>query len=153
MRARVGAFLLVLAVLTLLTAPLAPPGGAAAQSGGPYGMTWSTVDSGGFTVSSGGQFTLGGTIGQSDAGLLVGGDYTLGGGFWGGGPMESASSHDIFLPLVLANAQPSQADTIFHNGTVLTWKARPGRPNPDARPRRWTHPHPELPLGVGDRSR
>jgi len=129
-RARVGAFLLVLAVLTLLTAPLAPPGGAAAQSGGPYGMTWSTVDSGGFTVSSGGQFTLGGTIGQSDAGLLVGGDYTLGGGFWGGGPMESASSHDIFLPLVLANAQPSQADTIFRNGTVLTmegetWAAEP----------------------------
>jgi hypothetical protein len=91
-------------------------------------MTWSTIDCGGTIVSSGGQFTLGGTIGQSDAGLMVGGDYTLGGGFWGGGARQSGPEHHIFLPIVLANAQPPQADLIFHNGTVLKMGGIPGRP-------------------------
>ena len=120
MRPRVSPLLLVLALSTLLSGPMMARRGAAAQSGGPYGLTWSTVDSGGYTVSSGGPFTLGGTIGQADPGLMVGGEYTLGGGFWGGGPRQSGPEHRIFLPLVLANAGPAHADTIFHNGTVLT---------------------------------
>jgi hypothetical protein len=43
---------------------------------------WFTVDGGGGT-SSGGQFTLSGTAGQPDAGVMTGGGYTLHGGFWG----------------------------------------------------------------------
>ena len=87
------AILLALAVLLLLASV------ALAQSGGGYDLTWNTVDAGGYTFSTGGDYSLGGTIGQPDAGVLTGGDYTLGGGFWGGG----AIGHRIYLPLVLRN--------------------------------------------------
>lgn len=40
-----------------------------------------TVDSGGITVA-GGDLELSGTIGQPDAGVAGGGDFTLVGGFW-----------------------------------------------------------------------
>ena len=48
----------------------------------PYEISWFTVDGGGGT-SSGGAYTVSGTIGQPDAGQLAGGGYTLSGGFWG----------------------------------------------------------------------
>lgn len=85
------AILLALAVLLLLASV------ALAQSGNGYDLTWSTIDGGGYTFSTGGDYTLGGTVGQPDAGLLSGGDYTLAGGFWGGG----AIGHRIYLPLIL----------------------------------------------------
>jgi len=47
-----------------------------------YRIDWFTIDGGGGT-SSGGQYTLSGTIGQPDAGELKGGNYVLEGGFWG----------------------------------------------------------------------
>ena len=75
---------------------------ALAQSGGGYNLSWSSVDGGGYTFSSGGAYILGGTIGQPDAGLLSGGNYTLGGGFWGGGA-AAAIEYEIYLPLVLRN--------------------------------------------------
>lgn len=46
-----------------------------------YAIDWSTLDGGG-GPSSGGAYTLNGTIGQSDAGVSSGGSYTLHGGFW-----------------------------------------------------------------------
>jgi hypothetical protein len=52
---------------------------ALAQS---YSVDWFTVDGGG-GVSSGGTYTVSGTIGQPDAGRLSGGCYTVEGGFWG----------------------------------------------------------------------
>jgi hypothetical protein len=75
-------------------------GGALAQSGGGYNLTWHTVDGGGGT-STGGGFTLTGTAGQPDAGLLTGGEYRLGGGFWGGGEVALAPGLETYLPLVL----------------------------------------------------
>src|SRR6476660_9303310 len=54
-----------------------------AQVGGGYDLSWSSVDGGGGTSSSGGIYALGGTIGQPDAGQLSGGTYSLTGGFWG----------------------------------------------------------------------
>jgi len=70
-----------------------------ALAAGGYDLSWWTVDSGGYTFSTGGDYSLGGTIGQPDAGVMSGGDYSLTGGFWGGGaaPVE----HNIYLPLVL----------------------------------------------------
>lgn len=59
---------------------------AQAQTGGPYDLTWSTIDGGGGT-SSGEQYLLTGTIGQADAAYLYGGDYDVFGGFWPGGPL------------------------------------------------------------------
>ena len=54
--------------------------GARAQN---FGIDWFTLDGGG-GVSSGGAYSLSGTIGQSDSGNLSGGSYFLEGGFWGG---------------------------------------------------------------------
>lgn len=59
---------------------------AVAQTGGDYDLTWSTIDGGGETFSTGGDYELGGTIGQPDAGAMTGGDYALTGGFWFGMP-------------------------------------------------------------------
>jgi hypothetical protein len=47
-----------------------------------YAINWWTIDGGGGT-STGGIFTLTGTIGQPDAGRIAGGAYQLDGGFWG----------------------------------------------------------------------
>jgi hypothetical protein len=47
-----------------------------------YSIDWFTIDGGGGT-SSGGAYSLSGTIGQPDAGILSGGAYSLTGGFWG----------------------------------------------------------------------
>ena len=47
-----------------------------------YSVNWSAVDGGGGT-STGGVYTVSGTIGQPDAGKLAGSNYTLEGGFWG----------------------------------------------------------------------
>ena len=49
---------------------------------GQYSIDWSTIDGGGGT-STGGVYTVSGTIGQPDAGRLSGGNFTLQGGFWG----------------------------------------------------------------------
>ncbi len=46
-----------------------------------YAIDWFTIDGGG-GQSSGGAYTLNGTIGQPDAGRSSGGAYTLHGGFW-----------------------------------------------------------------------
>ena len=47
-----------------------------------YSIDWHTIDGGGGT-STGGVYSVSGTIGQPDAGKLAGGIYTLDGGFWG----------------------------------------------------------------------
>lgn len=53
-----------------------------AQTGGSYDLSWSTLDGGGYTFSTGGTYSLGGTIGQPEAGEMNGGVYALSGGFW-----------------------------------------------------------------------
>jgi hypothetical protein len=73
---------------------------AAAQTGAGYDLSWWTVDGGGGTWSTGGGYQLSGTAGQPDAGLMAGGGYTLGGGFWGGGETAAAPCK-LYLPLVL----------------------------------------------------
>lgn len=62
-----------------------------------YTLDWWTADSGGGS-SSGGSYSLSGTIGQPDAGLLTGGQYTLGGGFWAGGAWTPENR--LYLPLI-----------------------------------------------------
>jgi hypothetical protein len=65
-----------------------------------YAISRWTVDGGGATVSTGGGYSLGGTIGQPDAGVLAGGSYTLAGGFWRG----TVTSYRLYLPLVLCQS-------------------------------------------------
>ena len=64
-----------------------------------YDLSWWTVDGGGQTFSSDGRYSLGGTTGQPDAGILEGVDYTLVGGFWSGAKVE----YLLRLPLALRN--------------------------------------------------
>ena len=81
--------LLVLVALTLLIAvPIL------AQTGGGYDLTWSSIDGGGGTSSSG-AYTMSGTTGQFDAGRTSGGGYTLVSGFW-----AAAGGSTLFLPVV-----------------------------------------------------
>jgi hypothetical protein len=54
------------------------PSIASAQN---YSIDWHSIDAGGGT-SSGGAFTLAGTIGEPESILMSGGSYSLEGGFW-----------------------------------------------------------------------
>ena len=69
----------------------------AIPAGGGHEVAWSTIDSGGAMFSTGGGYSLGGTIGQADAGTLSSGSYALNGGFWGG----ASAQYRVYLPLVL----------------------------------------------------
>ena len=86
----------LLAALLALVAIALP---AQAQSGNGYDLSWWTVDGGGATFSTGGEYSLGGTAGQPDAALWAGGEYTLVGGFWGGLAIE----YLVYLPVALKN--------------------------------------------------
>lgn len=68
-----------------------------------FSVPWWTMDSGGDT-SRGGQFALSGTVGQSDAGPMSNGDYTLMGGFWNSaisGIGGSKTSYSLYLPSII----------------------------------------------------
>src|SRR5216117_2157775 len=47
-----------------------------------YSIDWFTIDGGG-GASTGGVYSVSGTIGQPDAGTMSGGNFTVNGGFWG----------------------------------------------------------------------
>ena len=68
-----------LALVGAVIAALALVGLALAQGG--FDLGWYTVDGGG-ARSSGGGYTLEGSIGQPDAGTVSGGSYSLQGGYW-----------------------------------------------------------------------
>jgi hypothetical protein len=85
---------------------------AAIPASAQYTIDWSTLDGGG-GQSSGGAYTLTGTIGQPDAATSSGGSYTLHGGFWSAFavvPTEDAPSLRIIRSgpnVVLAWPNPS----------------------------------------------
>lgn len=89
-------------------------GVAQGQSGGGYDLSWNTIDGGGATFSTGGAYSLGGTIGQPDAGQMAGGAYSLAGGFWRGG--SSA-------PTAVEPPTPAA-------GAPLVFRLHPSAPNP-----------------------
>ncbi len=91
-------FLPLVALLVLLLSGI-----ALAQTGDGYDLSWSTVDGGGYTFSTGAGYTLGCTIGQPDAGEMSGGGHTLQGGFWGS-IVEYVQR--VLLPLILKNYGP-----------------------------------------------
>lgn len=65
-----------------------------------YNLDWFTIDGGG-GASTGGIYTLNGTIGQPDAGPMSGGIYKLEGGFWafaaGAAIAEPTPELNVFL--------------------------------------------------------
>lgn len=87
-----------------------------------YDISWYKVAGGGGT-STGGVYTVSGTIGQHDAGTLVGGQYSLTGGFWG------------IIAAVQTPGAPQLLITVTTNHfAILSWQAAfPGfHPQQDA---------------------
>jgi hypothetical protein len=66
-----------------------------------YSIDWFTIDGGGGT-STGGVYSVSGTIGQPDAGVLSGGNYTIVGGFWGGIiPIQTEGGPTLYIQNLL----------------------------------------------------
>ena len=85
-----------------LLALVALGGATLAQDGGDYTLPRWSADGGGATASRAGDYLLGGTAGQPDAGALQAGAYTLGGGFWAGGLAGTVpSDYRVLLPVVV----------------------------------------------------
>lgn len=63
-----------------LSLALAAP--SLAQTGGPWDLRWSTIDTGGNTAN-GGPWTLSASVAQHDAGVSDALPWTLAAGFWG----------------------------------------------------------------------
>jgi len=76
-----------------------------------YSIDWFTIDGGGGT-STGGVYSVSGTIGQPDAGHMSGGNYTLDGGFWG-----------IIAAVQLPGAPLLRVVLTTTNTVVLAWPA------------------------------
>lgn len=103
---------------TALALALAAPA-ARAQSGGGYDLTRASYSGGGLGPVTGGEYSLGGSIGQADAGLLTGGSFELIGGFWGPASLPTTGTGPVAdaIPKVfgsrLASANP------FHQSVSL----------------------------------
>lgn len=81
-------------ILALFGSVLAGATSALAQS---YSIDWFTIDGGGGT-STGGGYSVSGTIGQPDAGVSSSGNYSLIGGFWGAViPVPQAGGPTLFI--------------------------------------------------------
>jgi hypothetical protein len=91
-----------------------------------YSVDWFTIDGGGGT-STGGVYSVTGTIGQPDAGQLSGGNYSVDGGFWGviaavqtpGAPLLSVSVTTTNTVLV-SWPYPSTGFGLQQNSTLGT---------------------------------
>jgi hypothetical protein len=83
-----------LMALLVIAALILAAGSVSAGPTASYDIPWWTVEGGGGD-SSAGQYTLSGTVGQMDAGVLSGTGYRLSGGYWEGAQTQSK----IYLPL------------------------------------------------------
>lgn len=76
-----------------------------------YAVDWFTIDGGGGTTT-GGVYSVTGTIGQADAGAMSGGSYTLQGGFWG-----------VVAAVQTTNAPLLSIDHTTTNSVIISWAA------------------------------
>jgi len=97
----------LLAACALIIALSAPSRGDSGQgqeetdSAAAYSLWWHTIDGGGASFVSEGDYRLGGTAGQPDAGGQVSaGSYTLEGGFW----VAARGTYHVFLPTLTRGA-------------------------------------------------
>jgi hypothetical protein len=88
---------LVALVLVSVSTAHAQPAREPAAPQDTYDLSWYSIDGGGATNSTGGAYSLSGSVGQPDAGALSGGTYTLNGGFWGGATV----SYNVYMPVVM----------------------------------------------------
>jgi hypothetical protein len=116
-----------------LAAAFALAASASAQS---YSIDWFTIDGGGGT-STGGVFSVSGTIGQPDAGVMGGGSYSLVGGFWGivsavqtpGAPLLSVErlggNVRVFWPLPATGFVLDQTMALASPPAAIVWSQVP----------------------------
>ena len=83
--------------LLILILAVAVIGVVRVSASGGYSLDWYAVAGGGTTSSAGGNYSLGGTLGQPAAGISSGGAYNLIGGFWA----VTQQLYKLFLPLSL----------------------------------------------------
>ena len=114
------------AVLLLSLCALRAP----AQS---YSIDWYTVDGGGGT-STGGVYSISGTIGQHDAGgPMTGGNYSVTGGFWALFAVQTPGAPLLNIQLTSTNTAmvywvyPSTGFNLYQNTNLTTtnWVAAP----------------------------
>jgi hypothetical protein len=74
-----------------------------------YSIDWYKIAGGGGT-SSGGQYSVSGTIGQPDAGAMAGGGYSLTGGLW-----------SIIAPVATAGLPDLTIRRASPNSVVVSW--------------------------------
>jgi hypothetical protein len=92
-----------------------------------YSIDWSTIDGGGGT-STGGVYSVSGTIGQPDAGgPMTNGQFTVTGGFWS---LPTAIQVDGAPTLTIVSAAAGQATISWASNTVgfvlqETWSLAP----------------------------
>lgn len=85
--------MVILCLLLLAAVPLL------GQAGNDYSLLWTSIDSGASTVQ-GGDYAMGATIGQMEAGEAAGGGYTMTGGFMSGIDVIAALLEKLHLPFV-----------------------------------------------------
>ena len=97
-----------------------------------YSIDWYKIAGGG-GVSTGGVYTLSGTIGQPDAGAMSGGSYSVQGGFWAivsaiqtpGAPLlsieRSGGSVRVFWPLPATGFVLEQAGALSNTPPGTAW--------------------------------
>jgi len=124
-------WLIALALLSTFNSQLST---AFAQT---YSIDWSTIDGGGGT-STGGVYSVTGTIGQPDAGATMsGGNYSLDGGFWGivavvqspGAPLLTITLNSPPSTVIISWPSPSSGFTLQQNSDLANtngWSAYGG---------------------------
>jgi hypothetical protein len=84
-------------LLMILILAVAVIGVARVSAAGGYDLSWWAVAGGGVTSSAGGNYSLGGSIGQPAAGTSACGAYHLISGFWA----VTQQFYRLFLPLII----------------------------------------------------
>jgi hypothetical protein len=83
--------------------------GLVVPAAGQFSIDWFSIEGGGGT-SSGGVFTVSGSVGQPDAGDMSGGDFSLSGGFW-----------SIVAAVQAPGAPPLAIAWSSNNTVVISW--------------------------------
>lgn len=101
-RARSAWRWLLIAILLIGVAAFSSKKQANAQVSAIYSVVWASVSAS--TLAQAGAYQLNVTVGQPEVGLQRGGDYDLGGGFWGSttpaptDPLEEGQL--LYLPMI-----------------------------------------------------
>lgn len=117
----------------LCLASLAGLVGLAGSASAQLSISRFTVDGGG-GASTGGVFSVGGTIGQPDAGQMTGGSFALAGGFWagGGGVVSGIEDGENGDDGDDANDGEGEDDVNTPTAPPLVFQVYPPSPNPVA---------------------